>query len=248
MLGIAAVYGVYVVRIGGDMLYYRYLAFPVALGLCASGGACEAALQRVRDPARRSWLAPLAALIVAIAFGAAYPAQLRNHPLSAKVRNHRWHGIADAAWHRRRDDLLQSSSAAADVERLARYARFEERSAREMPISTTGWCRTGYEQFDTRVVHNYGLTDPFLARVPGEFGRPGHKFVQDKADELVLLEKAAARAHGRPIDVAYWRKRRGAPKWVKRNADAMLVLERKMLNRHDFGENLALALTRVKLR
>jgi len=248
MLGIAATYGLYVIRIGGDMLYYRYAAFPVALGLCASGGLCEAALQRVRNASTREWLAPLAALVVVIAFGAGYPVQLRNHPLSAKVGGRRWHGIADANWHRRQPDLLQASSAAADAERLASYARYQEPAARDLRIDTTGWCRSAYDEFDARVVHNYGLTDPFLARIPAEFGRPGHKFVQDKADDLVKIERLTLRARGKPIDVAYWRKQRGTPKWIRHNAQALLVLERKMLNRHALGENLLLALTRVKLR
>jgi hypothetical protein len=248
MLCIAAAYGLYVVRIGGDMLYHRYAAFPVALGLCASGGLCESALQRVPKPDTRSWLAPLVALVVAITFGAAYPAQLRNHPLSAKVRDRRWHGIADATWHRKRPDLLRASSAAADAERLANYARFQEPAARDLRIDTTGWCRSAYDDFDARVVHNYGLTDPFLARIPGEFGRPGHKFVQDKADDLVRLERLTLRARGKPIDIEYWRKQRSTPKWIRHNADGLLVLERKMLNQHALGANLLLALTRVKLR
>lgn len=248
MLGIAAVYALYVVRIGGDMLYYRYAAFPVALGLCASGGVCEAALQRVPRPETRTWLAPLAALVVAIVFGASYPAQLRNHPLSAKVGNRRWHGIGDANWHRQKDDLMRASSATADAARMASYARYREPAARDLRIVTTGWCRAAYDEFDARVVHNYGLTDPFLARVPAEFGRPGHKFVQDKADELVRIETLTLRTRGKPIDVRYWRKQRSTPRWIRRNADALLVLERKMLNQHALGENLLLALTRVKLR
>jgi hypothetical protein len=248
MLCIAAAYGLYVVRIGGDMLYHRYAAFPVSLGLCASGGVCEAALTRVRSTAAQTWLAPLAALIVALAFGAGYPAQLEAHPLSEVAHDHRWHKIADASWHRRRNDLMRSTTPQQDASRRERYAQYAAAPARELVITSTGWCRSAYERFDARVVHAYGLTDPFLARVPGEFGRPGHKFVQDKAEDLVRLEQRAVNAHRRPIDVRYWLKLRRVPRWIRRNADGLLLLERKIHNQHALVENLELALTHVQLR
>jgi hypothetical protein len=248
MLCIAAAYALYVLRIGGDMLYYRYAAFPVSLGLCACGGVCETALQRVRNPATRSWLAPLAALMVALFFGATYPAQLRAHPLSANVHSRRWHGIADAAWHRRRSDLRRSTSASEDSKRLRRYARFIQPAARDAPVIATGWCRTAYERFEARVVHSYGLTDSFLARIPGEFGRPGHKFVQDYAADLVRFEKLAVRGGRRSIDIRYWLEQRRVPRWIRRNSKGLLVLEAKMQNQHDLRANLGLALTPVHLR
>ena len=54
MLCIAGAYAVYVVRIGGDMLYHRYAAFPVGLGLCATSGVCEAAFARMSNLSARA--------------------------------------------------------------------------------------------------------------------------------------------------------------------------------------------------
>jgi hypothetical protein len=248
MLCIAAAYALYVVRIGGDMLYHRYAAFPVSLGLCASGGVCEAALERVPRSEIRKWIAPLAALFIAIVFGAAYPAQLLDHPLfSTNPHTRWWHKIADPAWHRHRADLMDAGSRARDVERRVRYANFVEPEAQALPIMTTGSCREAYENFGSRVIHNYGLTDPFLARIPGKFGRPGHKLVQGQANDLVSLEEQSVRAHHRPVDVRYWLKQGPLPKWIARNAEGLLLIERKMLNQHDFAQNLELAFTPVHL-
>jgi hypothetical protein len=101
---------------------------------------------------------------------------------------------------------------------------------------------SAYQTFDTIIVHDYGLTDPVLARLPREFGRPGHKMVQVEAAQIVQLRRSV-QGSGR-----LWYERANAPDWVQKNRPALAVLERKLHNQHDWSENLTLATTRVKLQ
>ncbi|HKU40048.1 MAG TPA: hypothetical protein VJR89_17935 [Polyangiales bacterium] len=244
MLGASFAYGVYVARIGGDMLYHRYAALPVCLLLCASAGVCEAALLQLVAARISRWLAPAFALLVCLGFGLAYPPQLLEHPIRLPRVSHKWRAVADPNWHRMHPSLeYNERRSAEDARQRALYAGYREDGEHpDPPIMPLGFCREAFRRFEAQIVHDYGLTDLVLARLPRPFGRPGHKLVQAEAQHIVDLRKAA-RSQGVP-----WYELRKVPRWVKANRAELALLERKLHNRHALGENLTLALTRVKLK
>lgn len=253
MVAAALLYALYVARIGGDMLYHRYAALPVCLLLCAVAGFVEAALAWVLalSPTRRAPLsrhpqlmAATIATLIAIAFGLAYPPQLETHPFFLPRDSHKWRAIADPNWHRRHAELEYNGLRAdEDVRRREAYAGFRAEGEPSTPtIVAVGFCVSAFRRFKLQVVHDYGLTDPVLARLPRAFGRPGHKLVQIEAAQLVRLKIAAQ------TDGGNWYDQPNPPRWVKKNRDALIVLDKKLHNHHELEENLRLALTRVQLR
>lgn len=256
MLLPAVLYGVYVARIGGDMLYHRYAALPVCLGLCASAGVLEAALAALSARFAPSLTSSRPALVgglelglaaaIAVLYGVAHPPQLREHPWHAPTRSKKWHAIADPNWHRRHQHLAYTERRAdEDARQRELYARWRGSpdADRGAKLIVQGFCQLAYRRFDTIVVHDFGLTDPVLSRLPRPFGRPGHKYVQQEAAELAALRQRAAQT-APPVA---WYERKDAPPWVRANRPALAVLERKLRNRHAPLENLELALTRVAL-
>jgi hypothetical protein len=248
MLAASLLYAVYVARIGGDMLYHRYAALPVCLGLCASAGICEAALQQLaaaRVSQRTSnWLASGLALLICLGFGLGYPPQLLSHPFWLPKTSHKWHAVADPNWHRRHPSLEYNDVRhAEDTWQFELYRRQrEEGEPKDPPILVMGFCRQAWRRFDAQIVHDYGLTDLVLARLPREFGRPGHKLVQVEAQQIADLRLAARREGGE------WYLQPKAPRWVRKNSQEIELLERKLHNQHQLAENLRLALTRVRLQ
>jgi hypothetical protein len=244
MLTAALLYAIYVARIGGDMLYHRYAALPVCLALCASCGLVEAALARLDE---RRWLPYASAAIAAavgIAFGAMYPPQLLSHPFYLQRESRKWRAIADPNWHRRHRDLEYSDARhPADVAQRAEYAKWRAQPEPQQPqLAVEGFCVIAYQRFKAQIVHDYGLTDLVLARLPRPFGRPGHKLVQNEAVEIARLRRAAA-ANGLP-----WYEQPKLPRWVQNNHDAIALLEQKLHNTHDLATNFELARTQVSLR
>lgn len=239
-------YALYVARIGGDMLYHRYAALPICLGLCAVAGVVEAAL--IWIAARRSlerlrlWAAALA-LLIAIPFGVAYPPQLWSHPIFLERRSRKWRAVADPNWHRFHAELeYKASRSDEDVRLRQEYAKLREAGEPPRPkIVVEGFCVIAFRKFDAQVVHDYGLTDLVLARLPRPFGRPGHKLVQNEAAQLAKL-KTAASANGSP-----WYDQLKRPRWVQKNHDVLVPLEQKLHNEHDLGQNLKLASMRLRL-
>jgi hypothetical protein len=188
------------------------------------------------------------ALVLAAWFGAAVPDQLASHPWTLEARTRKWHSIAEAMWHRRRPNLVDFRYGHhADAERLRAYANWRAQHQGAEPVIATGGCLAAYLAFDRYVVHAYGLTDPILARIPAKFGRPGHKYVQRHAAHLRRLHVDDARDPGRGL-VDAWMRHPKVPTWIRRNEAALRLLEQKTYNRHNLGENLRLALTRVRLR
>ncbi|HEX2678905.1 MAG TPA: hypothetical protein VHM19_19775 [Polyangiales bacterium] len=247
MLGIAAVYAAYVVRIGGDMLYHRYASFPVCLGACAGAGVCEAGLLRFAPEPRRKLAALGGCGAIVLLFALSYPPQYQANPFFFDSKSGHWHGIADAVWHRTKPDLRYSDARGAeDRALLADYAKLKPNVAPRLSL-VTGWCRRAYNAYDQHVVHAYGLTDAVLSRVPGVFGRPGHKLVEDKAYDLARWRRADRFRHD-AASTTRWLKQKRVPRWVKKNADSMKLIDRKIYNRHRFGENLRLALTHITFR
>ena len=248
MLCASFLYGVYVARIGGDMLYHRYAALPVCLGLCASAGVCEAALLQLTAAASaeriRAWLAPGLSLLIALGFGLGYPPQLLSHPFWLPEISHKWRAVADPNWHRRHPSLVYNDARHAEDQwqfELYRRTR-EDGELPEPPIVVEGFCRQAYKRFDAQIVHDYALTDLVLARLPRVFGRPGHKLVQVEAQQVAELRRSARRNGGE------WYEQPKLPRWVRKNHDELALLEQKLHNHHHLRENLRLALTRVRLR
>jgi len=247
LLSSALAYALYVARIGGDMLYHRYAALPVCLLLCASAGVVEAAvLPRVPvvPPLARRMVAAYCASALCGAFGAAYPRQLDTHPFWFAENLHNWRAVSDASWHRHHEDLRYSvKRREEDAVQRAAYARLRARGElKDPPIFVEGFCRTGYKRIAGYVINDYGLTDAVLARLPRPFGRPGHKFVQQEAQDLKALRLAARR---RPQ--LRWYQFAQAPAWVKKNQQGLAELEQKQGNSHVFQANFALAVQPVHL-
>ncbi len=152
--------------------------------------------------------------------------------------------INDASLHRRNAGLTPDPWAwGSDMEQREAYSRFlSEQPAHPYASVMNGWwCVDLYRQFDTRIVHSYGLTDALLARVDSPSNRPGHK------DELTVLSsdlvRIASRAGERAGADMYRRAVAAgiAAPWIVANLETIELIARKTYNRHDFAENLRLA-------
>jgi len=245
LLSSAILHALYVARVGGDMLYHRYASLPVCLVLCAASGVAESALL-LMAASWRSFLAPLGGLSLALLFGLARPWQLETHPFWMPESSRNWQLVADAHWHRQHPSLTYRAPRHTQDRRLRElYARHRERTdtGAAPEIFVEGFCRQGYRRFAAHVIQEYGLTDAVLARLPRDFGRPGHKHVQNEARELRKLL-----LHARKRGVSAWWELPRAPVWVQNNREALALLDRKIHNRHELGANLKLALTRIQLQ
>lgn len=245
MFAVAAAHATYVARVGGDMLYFRYAAFPVCLALCACGGVPEAALARLHGSTTLRLLEPSAAFAIALYFGLCYPPQLLAHPFHRDAGHTKWRFIADAQWHRRHSSLAYSPERTdQDARQRELYARVLARGEPQTPdILVNGFCRQGYRRFDQYVINSYGLTDPVLARLPRSFGRPGHKYVGAEAQQIRRLMQAA-----RERGLAHWSLVPDAPTWVRDNREGLEALDHKIHSRRSLLESLRLALSPVRMR
>jgi len=243
MIGVALAVTVWVVRIGGDPRHYRFLAFPVLLVLCALGGIAEQALGRL--PARRRRVAWAAAVLV---FGgvmaAATPPQLREHPIFLREDARMVQLIKDAAEHRRMPQLTPPAfSWGGEIEQLDAYRRRAGRDPGYDGIYLESGCVYLYQAWDRYALHVLGLTDAILARTEMEADRPAHKLgLIPLADDLALILRAA---RGRPDRGIYRTAAEAgtAAPWIQANLTSIETIERKIYNRHDWRENLGLALT-----
>jgi hypothetical protein len=181
----------YVVRIGGDAMHFRYLAFPFCLLACATAGAFEAVVARSR------WVPLALTVVITVASVLMQPPQRGRRPTT--------------------------------------YAN----------VIPEDWCARAYYKLDNRVVHGLGLTDPILARAIAPALRPGHKYaLQPSAWALATVYRDLA-----PPGRGTMRKaveHRLAPLWAASQLDQIEIIERKMDNHHDFGENLSLAFTFIE--
>lgn len=240
MLVIGAAVCAYVVRVGGAALHYWYLAFPYTLCVCASAGLVESYLNPLLRRTRWSsavWTGA-GAVAVALFVAADTPRQLSSHPLFATEQGERIGMVADAAYHRHHPRLQPRSwrghVRTADMRALA--PDLARRGYRRVVTGTM--CRQHWAQFDARVVHGFGLTEPILARVVTPELIPGHKpGLKRLAEDLARLRGAGVRP-GLARDAV---ERGSAPAWIAQNLETIEVVERKMSNRHDWRENIALA-------
>jgi hypothetical protein len=234
---------VYVVRIGGAPIHYRYLAFPVCLLFFAGAGLPEEFLRRFAPRAPR-WAAPaLGAALAAFALSL-YPPQLGRNPWLGPARGDSVAKITDAAYHRWRIGDGARVTEGIDPASLRAHRPSLERFAYR-GVLVTRWCADGYRALDERVIIAYGLTDAVLARVDTHPGRPAHKpRLPGMARDLArILEWAQARGE-EPAPGLFRRAALAgeAPPWVAEQLPTLELLERKIFNRHRPLENLALAL------
>ena len=247
MLAAALVSTVYVWRAGGDMLYFRFLAFPVVLALCSLHGVGERSLDRVALP-RRELSYPLLGALAAMLLLLGYPSQLREHPLTARAVHgetmRKVDGISDASWHRYHPELRMSSARAEQDEQLReRYqAHSDEGKTR---FVAEGLCVRAYLAFDENIVHSWGLTEPILARSNVQEDRPGHRYGLLPLARDLQRARQRAGGPGEPGMLRRASERGFAAPWIEKNLAAIERIEHKMYNQHHLWENLSLALTPV---
>lgn len=244
---------VYPMKVGGDMVYYRFLAFAVCLGLLLSAGLLEHWFALLRPSVRRHrrWAAPLLGALLATFSLLRYPSALSAHPATLQAKVAHFHGISDGAWHRQLPDLAPNPQRAAyDAERRSHYrkATIGQRSGARVEIG--GWCAADYRKWDRTLIHEWGLTEPVLARASVKSDRPGHKYgLKPLARSLLpLRRRALAEGSAGPGMYAAAVRAGYAPKWVSANLDAIQIIEKKAYNRHHFWENLALATQRPQVQ
>ncbi len=238
----------YPIKVGGDMVYYRFLAFPVCAGFLALSGVLEQLLSHGNIRLRR-WLSPALGLTAAGLSLLGYPEKLSAHPATLTARVGHYHGIGDGAWHRQLEELAPSPDRARfDRERRASYRAATPEQLRGLRVEAGGWCAADYRKWDRVIVHEWGLTEPALARATVRADRPGHKLgLKPLARQLVLLRRRAALDPQAPRGVGFYRyaaAQGGAPRWLQDNLPALELIEQKTYNRHVLSENLRLALAR----
>jgi hypothetical protein len=101
-----------------------------------------------------------------------------------------------------------------------------------------------FNDFTSRYVHAYGLTEPFLARVNVPEQRPGHKeALLPLANGLVTLRQlfpdTRAGVSERAMAAGI------APPWMQKNRAQVGMIEKRLYNEHRFIENLGNALQRI---
>ena len=242
MLAMALAVGGYVVRGGGSAMHYYYLAAPFTLVACSLAGLAEAGLKEFAGDfaaVRTRRLAQAAMLALALLGLNLYPAILDRNPLTGAARMARKPSpavITDPAHFR------------GDWSTRIEWPAIEDMTAFAPELHATGyrdwfrrpWCHSIYRNFDQRSVHRFGLTDAILARVDTPERKRGHKpGLRQLAWDMVRLQQQAG-----SVDRGLYRRaveRRIAPPWVVRNLETIELIERKMYNRHDLGENVRLA-------
>ena len=184
---------------------------------------------------------PALGAAIFLATATLYPRQLSGHPLLGVPEVEYVDKIYEAAYHRQRIGV--DGSTWEDVVTPEALAGFRA-DPRYRQVLATPWCHRAYKDFDKRVVHAYGLCDAILARCEVPSTRPAHK-PRLKALALDLVRVHEGR--GKPGPGMHRRAmRRGtAAEWVVANLVTIELIEKKVYNTHDLGENLRLAFTRV---
>ena len=237
MAALAVPVALYCVRIGGDFIHFRYLAYPFVLIACAFAGVPELAW-RERFGDRHRLLLGTGALVVAFQVAASYPAQLDRHPLRGQVRHHQVEGIEDAVVHRQYFRRTRSEWLAG-ADSIATSPPDGAAFPKNRPL-VSGHCADNYFAHDRRVIHTYGLTDALLARTRVPYRRLAHKTaLGGLAVDLARIQRASD-VLGRGMYAAAVR-RGDAPGWIVNNLACIELVERKVYNEHDFWENARLA-------
>lgn len=241
MLALAALAMVWTVRIGGDMSYHRFFAFPFALAACATAGLLERATL-----ACSAWRRNVALLVCFALTVASYPPQvLGAHPLVPGAKSLQWRGIEDAIWHRRHSDLRYGPERTAEDAALRRAYAEATDPGHHRRYAIKAFCEWAFVRPDVHVIHTYGLTDAILARVETSTRRPGHRNLWFQANDLWQATQSVPRqARGRSVYRLAVERGRAAP-WIRRALPVIDRIQRKVHNRHDFLDNLTMALSPV---
>ena len=235
----------YIVKIGGDSLHFRYLAFSFILATCAFSGILEV-YHTTSFSSRYKKMVPALGVVIALLVLSFYPAQLDKHPILHNVDCRHVDKIADAAYARKalRKFLSFDKWREKDrnIFRILKSSRQGDNSDFRYKGVIAGWrCSRNYTLLDMKVIHP-GLTDAILARTEMKSVRPAHKVgLWPLAEDIVSIHKASDLV-GRGM---YRRavEKGNAPKWVEKNLEAIEVIEHKIYNTHNFWENLKLAFT-----
>jgi hypothetical protein len=231
----------YVLKVGGDMMHYRTLAFAFCLAVLSTGGLLErwlTSVDVVRTPATR--------FAVAAALGLAsflnYPRFLSSHPVFGQEERELERGISDAAWHRHLPILAFNGDRGREDQ--ARLAEYRTESSAQVGIGSEAFCVHMFNDLQKRYVHGYGLTEPILARVDVPEQRPGHK------GDLIALAKDLLAVRTRYPETSVGVTDRAiadgvAPAWMVANRDKIRLVEERMYNTHDFLANLRSAIRRI---
>jgi hypothetical protein len=241
MWAVAASSVPYVIKVGGDMMHYRLLAFPFCLGVLSLGGLAERLFSIVRivpSPSGRS--------IIAFVFGVGcfmnYPRFLSSHPIWGHEERKLDHGISDAPWHRHHPDLVFDESR--KTQDRVRLGQYEVTKGKYPTVAVELFCATMFVEFNKQFVHAYGLTDPVLARIDTPEERPGHK--SGLYGPALDLARIRARYRGTTIGlVSRAIRARAAPKWMLENERSIRLIEARIYNFHSFLPNFTQAFRRI---
>ena len=245
MLVVAVAIASYFVRIGGDPRHHRYLAFSFCLAAGSLAGLPEHVLRTFAPGLGGARLAALA-VVVAFVFASLYPPQLSGHPIFRDITNVSVDLINDAEFHRKRPGLMPPPWSLDGLEDARPPELLERRASWRSGYDDWGtslWCVDNYWNIDQGVIHGAGLTDAVLSRIPAESTRPAHKpALRPRARVLADLRERDGQGVGKLRQAAT---RGDVPSWIGDNLETLELIERKIYNRHDFLENLGLALTPV---
>ncbi len=245
MLGAALLVSLYVIRIGGDAVHFRFLAFSFVLTLCATGGILSEVIGTVGRGREQALCALASVLIAGLSLGQ-QPPQRSVHALYGAGQPEHVDKISDPGWHRSREKYRRLAAEDPGLAERRAFARdlagAPFRHSESVPDDA---CARAHWRFRLRIVHSLGLTDPILARLTVPSDRPGHRYgLRPYAKSLAhLYNRSAAAGHERGRG-SFRREvlASEAPPWVAKHIDALELVERKMFNRHDLAENLRLAL------
>jgi len=243
MLGAALLVSLYVIRIGGDAVHFRFLAFPFVLTLCATGGILSEVIGTAAR-GREQALCALAGVLIAGLSLLQQPPQRSTHALYGAGQSEHVDKISDPGWHRSREKYRRLAIEDPGLAERRALARAGEpfRHTASVPDDA---CARAHWRFRLRIVHSLGLTDPILARLTVPSDRPGHRYgLRPYAKSLARLYNQSA-ATGDELGRGSFRRAvlaGEAPPWVVKHIEALELVERKMFNRHDLAENLSLAL------
>jgi hypothetical protein len=114
-----------------------------------------------------------------------------------------------------------------------------------LPITSDSWCQNGYLHQALPVIHNLGLTEPFLGRTKMRSDRPAHKYgLRPLAHDILRIRGQFG--FGRGVFDRAIAESQNPQKWIVKNIESLRAIENKVYNQHDFLENLQLALTPVQ--
>lgn len=171
-----------------------------------------------------------------------YPVQLNKHPFIYSGECVEVNKILDAAIYREASYRRMTMEKKINIEEMLEYKQKYSSFQYEGYRYKTAVCIINYINFNKRIIHSLGLTEPILARIEMKSDRPAHKIgLMPLAKDIIRIHKSS-----QIIDRGMYRKmviEGKAPEWIEKNLESIEVIERKIYNKHDFLENLKLAVT-----